>query len=89
MSHLNLTKTLFKCTTQWQNFRFVTRIKTHFSSLFKICHILLNKTDFTEAHLVNVCLTGGINGFLQFGRVDFDVLAESLAGLSQILTGFW
>lgn len=41
------------------------------------------------ADLVDVCLTGGVYSLLQFGCVDFDVLAESLAGLGQVQAGFW
>lgn len=56
-------------------------------------HICSNEKQteqaFTEADLVDVCFTGGVYGFLQFGCVDFDVLAESLAGLSQVEAGFW
>lgn len=34
-------------------------------------------------------LTGGVHSLLHFGCVDLDVLAESLAGLSQVEAGFW
>lgn len=44
---------------------------------------------FNEADLIDVCFTGGVYGLLQFGGVDFDVLAESLAGLGQVKAGFW
>lgn len=44
---------------------------------------------FTAAYLVDVCFTGGVYGLLQFGCVDFDVLAESFAGLRQVKAGLW
>lgn len=44
---------------------------------------------FTEADLIDVCFTRGVHSLLQFGCVDFDVLAESLAGLSQVEAGLW
>lgn len=36
-----------------------------------------------------MCFAGGIYSLMQFGRVDFDFLAESLARRSQVSAGFW
>lgn len=44
---------------------------------------------FTKADLVDVRFTGGVYSLLQFGGVHFDVLAESLAGFSQVKAGLW
>lgn len=41
------------------------------------------------ADLVDVRLTGGVYRLLKFGRVDFNVLAEGLAGFGQVQAGFW
>lgn len=51
--------------------------------------LLKTETKAGLADLVDVCLTGGVYSLLQFGCVDFDVLAESLAGLGQVQAGFW
>lgn len=40
-----------------------------------------------QTDLIDVGLAGGIDSFLQFGCVDFDVFTESLAGLGQVQTG--
>lgn len=48
-----------------------------------------NKTKQAFTDLVNMCLAGGVYSLMQFGRVDFDFLAESLARRGQVSAGFW
>lgn len=50
---------------------------------------MANKTKQALTDLVDMCFAGGVYGLMQFGRVDFDFLAESLARRCQVSAGFW
>lgn len=50
---------------------------------------MANKTKQAFTDLVDMCFAGGVDSLMQFGGIDFDFLAESLARRGQVSAGFW